>query len=102
MHIAYRNVHIEIVELLLDKEIDISRTNKEGLNALHLASSKGHIEIAKLLIEKGIDINLTNYYGRNALHLASSEGHKEIVQLLMNNILSNIIFAIKCSFYFLQ
>ena len=51
--------HKEIVQLLIEKGIDIN--SKADLfrkkNAFHLASEKGHKEISQLLIEKGKDIN---------------------------------------------
>ena len=75
--------HNGIIELLIEREIDVNQTNKDGENALHLASEQGHKEIVQLLIEKGIDINKTNKDGQNALHLASKRGHKEIVALLI-------------------
>ena len=49
--------HKEVVELLIEKGIDINQTNKDGRNALHLATERGHKEIVQLLIEKGIHLN---------------------------------------------
>ena len=75
--------HKKIVELLIEKGIDINQTNINGTNALHIAANNGHNELVKLLIEKGIDINKTDKDGQNALHIASQKGHKEIVELLL-------------------
>jgi ankyrin repeat protein len=81
--LSSENGHKEIVQLLIEKGIDINQTDEDGRNALHWASANGHKEIVQLLIEKGIDINQTDEDGENALHLATSNGHKEIVQLII-------------------
>ena len=65
----------EIVQLLIEKGIDINKTNIFRKNALHLAIQEGETEVVKLLIEKGIDINQTDRDGRNALDLASERGN---------------------------
>ena len=82
--IASDNGHKDIVELLLDKCIDINQTNEYWKrNALHVASEKGHSEIVKLLIDRGIDINLQDIDGSNALHLAFLNDKRDIVELLI-------------------
>ena len=81
--LASKNGHKEIVNLLLEKGIDINQTDEYGKNALHLASWYGHIDIVQLLIEYRFDFNQTDEYGLNALHLASRYGQIAIVQLLI-------------------
>ena len=41
----------EIVNLLIEKEIDINQTDKDGWNALNLSSRWRYLEIVELLIE---------------------------------------------------
>ena len=54
---ASENGNKDIVELLIEKGIDINLNDKLGNNALHFASQNCHKDIVDLLIEKGIDIN---------------------------------------------
>jgi ankyrin repeat protein len=76
--------HKEIVQLLIEKGIDINQTETFfKRNSLHFASQYGYKEIAQFLIEKGIDINKTDELDKNALNWASEGGHKELVQLLL-------------------
>jgi ankyrin repeat protein len=42
----------EVIQLLIEKGIDIIQTNKEVENALHLASIEGLKEVVQLLFEK--------------------------------------------------
>jgi ankyrin repeat protein len=82
--IASDNGHKDIVELLLDKGIDINQKSEYWKrNALHVASEKGHSEIVELLIDRGIDINLQDIDGSNALHLAFLNDKRDIVELLI-------------------
>ena len=83
LHLSSENGHKEVVQLLLEKGIDINQTNTYGQNGLHLASANGHLEIAKLLIENGIDVNLNDKTGCNALIQATFSNNREIGQLLI-------------------
>ncbi len=58
LHLESLNGHKEVVELLINKGIDVNDRNKGGRNALHLASLRGHKEVVELLISKGIDKKL--------------------------------------------
>jgi ankyrin repeat protein len=81
--LASKNGHQDIVNLLLERGIDINQKDEDGRNALHLASWYGHQETVQLLIENRIDIKQTDEFGLNALHLASRYGHSVIVQILI-------------------
>ena len=48
--------HFVIVQLFVERGIDINKTNIYGQNALDIASFKGNLEIVQFLREKGIDI----------------------------------------------
>jgi ankyrin repeat protein len=76
--------HREIVELLIEKGIDINQQDRWKFNALYKAAQMGHKEICAILISKGININQTDMLGYNALCVASQNGHKETVELLID------------------
>ena len=49
--------HKEIVEILIDKGININEMGSLfGCNALNVTSENGHKEIVELLVAEGIDI----------------------------------------------
>lgn len=87
LHVATREAHVEIVELLLlMPALKVNRVSSNGWSALHLAARMGHEQIVALLMEApGIDINLVNSDGFSALHWAAWHGHERIVLLLLSS-----------------
>ncbi|SPJ31996.1 ankyrin repeat domain-containing protein [Candidatus Protochlamydia amoebophila] len=50
LHVATKNLHLEIMELLLSqKKIDLHAQNNQGHTPLHIAVESGYYESAKLL-----------------------------------------------------
>ena len=84
LHIAAQEAHDEVVQLLLDKGVDVNVQGGECGNALQVPCSKGHIQIVQLLLDRGADINFQNEYNENPLLVASSKGYIQIVQLLLD------------------
>lgn len=83
LHVAAKKGHLEIVEYLINKGIDIdARGGTFDASALNLASGAGHLEIVKYLIEVGaeLDVSLAK---RNPLFGAIYGGHKEVVEYLV-------------------
>lgn len=64
----------KIVEMLINKGVDLSAKDKVEWTALHRAAYAGHDEIVQLLIEKGADPNLKDDAGRTPLYLSAIEG----------------------------
>jgi ankyrin repeat protein len=113
LHLAAREGHRAVTELLLDSGADINclKTSSDpplsqaikfnrievvkllidrgaDLNfayALHVATSQNYLEIVKLLIDRGVDINYQGDRKRTPLHIAASEGLVEIAQFLIAN-----------------
>ncbi|KAJ7249840.1 ankyrin repeat-containing domain protein [Mycena rebaudengoi] len=75
--------HVEMVELLLKKGVDVNAQGGEYGNALQAASYNGQEAIVQLLIEKGADVNAQGGDYGNALQAASYDGDEAIVQLLI-------------------
>jgi ankyrin repeat protein len=70
---AARFGHLEIVELLMLKEVDINEQSSSGDCPLILATCWNHIEIVKLLLRHGADPNKQNANGNCALIAAARE-----------------------------
>ena len=74
-----------MVQLLLDKSVDVNIRNDHGETALHEAARTGNKEIVELLFNQdptAID-NMTAF-GDTSLHNAAVNGHLEIVEYLLN------------------
>ncbi|MDR4904410.1 hypothetical protein S3E15_01813 [Bacillus mycoides] len=83
LHVAAKKGHLEMVEYLINKGIDIdARGGTFDASALNLAAGAGHLEIVKYLIEAGaeLDVSLAK---RNPLFGAIYGGHKEVVEILV-------------------
>ena len=84
----------EMVKLLIDNNIDINQSFRDGVNGLMLAFnymlddevSPYDQEIVKLLIGAGIDIHKENYKGFTALMIASKDKKaQDAIDILINN-----------------
>ncbi|PGV60345.1 hypothetical protein COD94_20120 [Bacillus cereus] len=83
LHVAAKKGHLEMVEYLINKGIDIdARGGTFDASALNLAAGEGHLEIVKYLIEAGaeLDVSLAK---RNPLFGAIYGGHKEVAEFLV-------------------
>ena len=80
---AVNGNHIEIVEMLLDKGVDINKPGLSGYTALHDAVNKNNIEMVKLLIRKGADLNVKTYIiPQKPIDIAYERGYQDIYELL--------------------
>ena len=84
LHHACSNGSLEVVELLMKKNIKFS-PNSVGGTPLHLACEEGHFEIAEILTKSNMNIHTIDMSERSALHEASENGHIKIVKLLIDN-----------------
>jgi len=75
----------EIVQILLDKGVNLSKTDNEGRRPIHWASTSGNIAAFKILIDHGDDIStVTSQERMTPLHICAVQGHKEIVEYLVH------------------
>ncbi|WP_242214179.1 ankyrin repeat domain-containing protein [Bacillus cereus group sp. BfR-BA-01383] len=83
LHVAAKKGHIEIVQYLINKGIDMNaRSGTFDASALNLSAGAGHLEIVKYLVESGaeLDVSLAK---RNPLFGAIYGGRKEVVEFLV-------------------
>lgn len=64
LHLAARDGHLPIVQLLIEKGADVNMRNKDGQSPLHLAvRRKNCIDLVKHLISNGADVNSVDRNG---------------------------------------
>lgn len=86
LHVAAREGHSAIVQVLLDHDPTLSKTfGPSNVTPLISAATRGHIEVVQLLLDKDsgvVEMAKTN--GKNALHLSARQGHVDIVKALLD------------------
>ena len=80
MAITYDN--IEIVNFLIEKGIDINKTNRRGgFTSLMAAACYGRVEIVRILIKQGANQNALDSKGFSAIDFARKMNKKSILEL---------------------
>ena len=93
--IATRKNYLNVVELLLEKKVDINFKDSNGCNALHIACTEGFTDIVRVLLsywgsqkrakpDEVHDIDEKDYLSLTPLMKASINNHLEIVKMLVN------------------
>jgi len=77
----------EIVQLFIDKGLDLNKVDELGNNAIHilLNHKKDNLTYLAELIKKGTTVNGRNEQGQTPLYLAIINGDKKTVEELINN-----------------
>ena len=73
----------EIVEMLLDREADVTIQSKNKDTALIVASKSGHLKIVELLLDYGANPNIQGEFQYTSLIRALQNSHGEIVKVLL-------------------
>ena len=87
--LAAKTDELEDLKECLANNIDLSLTDRDGLNALHIACLHAHKKIISTLLEHGVDVNaVVTHEGPHAkwtpLHCACMNNDTTIVKLLLN------------------
>ncbi|XP_067654042.1 putative ankyrin repeat protein RF_0381 isoform X2 [Haliotis asinina] len=78
------NGHMDVVELLVGREADVSLVTDSGNTALHLACRNGNLETVKLILSLNVvDINSRGQHSRTPVMEAAVNGHVDVVELLV-------------------
>ena len=91
LHLAAREGHTSIVELLLQNGVDVNAATASGRTALHYAAQRGRVEVARLLLDRGANVKAEtaaepdedDFGSCQPLHLAAYHGHAAVVELLL-------------------
>jgi ankyrin repeat protein len=83
LHLASREGHAALVQLLLDHSADANARDYGGGTALHGAAEAGRLQAARALVAHGAKLDLLDEAGETALHRAVRGGHDEVVELLL-------------------
>ena len=74
--------NIEIVEMHLDRGVNIRVRNTYGCNVLHNAIQREKMEITEFLLDRGADVNTRDNGGITPLHVASMKRCSKVVEKL--------------------
>jgi ankyrin repeat protein len=83
LHTATAEGNIEIVKLLIRKEVNPNLTDWYRNTALHLAAGRGHTEIVEILLVAQANRTAKNNQRDTPLHLAADGGHLEVARMLI-------------------
>ncbi|XP_051172785.1 putative ankyrin repeat protein RF_0381 [Leptopilina boulardi] len=85
LHLAIIKNNIEILQLLLEKNVRLNVVNKEKKTPLHIAIDQQNEEFVKLLLDKGADTEFKDKFNYTPLHMAIKNGNLKIIQHLINH-----------------
>lgn len=84
LHQAVFKESVNLVEIILNKNVNIDEVNNIGDTALHKAVYYSNMEIIKLLLSRGADVNLKNDEGQTVLHYAQDEITRILIEYKSN------------------
>lgn len=84
LHIAAKNGHLNVVNLLLQSTIDVNARGSSGNSALHNAVSESHLEVVKaLLADERVITSPLNEYMETPVQIAVRMGNNNIAKALL-------------------
>ena len=84
LHIACFRGHSKIVEILLERDVDIDERDGSGRTAIQLATMNGHESVVRLLLSHGAKINTRDSLGCTPIHWAALQKHEGILRLFLD------------------
>lgn len=73
------------IQALLAKDLDVNKSQVDGMTALHWAAHHDSLELADKLLERGANASAQNRYGITPLYLACVNGNGQLVEKLLNS-----------------
>ncbi|KAJ5936943.1 hypothetical protein N7466_003393 [Penicillium verhagenii] len=84
LSLAARRVHLEVVQLLLDRGADPNSADEHGQTLVFRAAEYGRLTVVQLLLDRGGDINAADNDRRTPVYIAVERGYLGVVQLLLD------------------
>ncbi len=95
LHSAIQTDSVKLIELLIEKGINVNVKNRAGQTPLYAAVLRGRVDVVKFLLDKGADVNVSlgargigargGMSSMTLLNMAQRRGNAEIVELLKKN-----------------
>lgn len=84
LHTAIKNMNINVINSLLEKNIELNILDKLGNTPFHYAVISGKKEYVKILLEKNCLIDIPNNEGMTPFLIACKGGFTDIVEILIS------------------
>ncbi|KAI9164189.1 Ankyrin repeat domain-containing protein [Paramyrothecium foliicola] len=84
IHMACYHGHDDIVQLLLDRKVNIELDIEGSGTPLQVAAAGGHISAVRLLLQAGANAGYVSGLGKTALSEAARKGHLDMVRELLS------------------
>jgi len=82
LHLAAKEGHEDIVEMLLAHGAEVNAGDASGDTALSYAAAGGHLDVAQVLLDHKANVNSRGSMGMTPLDRALMDGNKEMAELL--------------------
>ncbi|KAK9939491.1 hypothetical protein M0R45_016186 [Rubus argutus] len=82
LHMASANGHLDIVEYLVCRGVDLNAPNEEMNTPLHWACLNGHVEVVKKLIFAGANVSVLNSYEKSPIDEAVSGEKMDVIDAI--------------------
>ena len=80
---ALSHRQVDLVQLLIEKGVDLEGRGPKGTTALISAAELGHLDVVKVLIKGGAHLDARDEDGTTALIAAAKHGFTEVVEVLL-------------------
>lgn len=82
-HLAASKGHVDILKLLVSRDVDLLSYDASGRTPMHHAALHGCLNCLAFLVEHDLDITLTDSKGAMPLHLAAARNHVNCVRFIV-------------------
>ena len=82
LHYAVMRGNPEILQLLINKGVDVNSRTKNGTTPLHTAVLYNRYEVAEMLLNKGADVDAKSSSGATPLAIATTARNRDIAEML--------------------
>jgi ankyrin repeat protein len=77
--------HTDIMQVLLDKGVQINAQQQDGCTALWYSAQQDKLEAVKILIAHGADLSIASHDGKTPFDIATELGYLEIADLIISS-----------------